>query len=185
MSHDSCALNSDGSLKDASDIIFYNDPDDHAPLPQVPPLTSTQSTVPASTSTQSTAKNVFSALFKSGHTPPSAHVQDADNASSSSSTVVRKHALSSTADPPPPKKATMCILSPLDSDDENEGNNGGGYTHFSIQHYLVLRAIIHQFRARNALAPATFSALQLLKAGYRNGHVSAATEAEEFAAMLD
>ncbi|KAG2338647.1 hypothetical protein BDR05DRAFT_951815 [Suillus weaverae] len=37
----------------------------------------------------------------------------------------------------------------------------------------------------NALAPATFSTLQLLKASYHNGHVSAATEAEEFAAMLD
>ncbi|KAG1777250.1 hypothetical protein EV702DRAFT_950015, partial [Suillus placidus] len=87
MSHDSCALNTDGSLKDASDILFYNDPDDHVPLPQVP------------ASTQSTAKNTFSALFKSGRTPalvaagsrrstrkskPSARVQDADNASSSS-----------------------------------------------------------------------------------------------------
>ncbi|KAG2078356.1 hypothetical protein BDR04DRAFT_1182419 [Suillus decipiens] len=36
----------------------------------------------------------------------------------------------------------------------------------------------------NALAPSTFSALQLLKAGYQNGHVSAATEAEGYADML-
>ncbi|KAG1747499.1 hypothetical protein EDD22DRAFT_759173, partial [Suillus occidentalis] len=99
MSHDSCALNSDGTLKDASDIVFYNDPDNHAPLPQVPPSTSTQSMAPAPTSTQSAAKNAFSALFKLGHTPaliaagsqrstrtsrPSARVRDADNASSSS-----------------------------------------------------------------------------------------------------
>jgi hypothetical protein len=69
MFHDSCTLNSDGTLKDASDIVFYNDPDNHAPLPQVPPSTSTQSTAPAPMSTQSTAKNTFSALFKLGHTP--------------------------------------------------------------------------------------------------------------------
>ncbi|KAG2148708.1 uncharacterized protein EDB93DRAFT_1071178, partial [Suillus bovinus] len=80
MSHDSCALNSDGSLKDASDIVFYNDPDNHAPLLQVP------------------LKNTFTALLQSGRTPaltaagsqcstrtsrPSACVQDADNVSSS------------------------------------------------------------------------------------------------------
>lgn len=33
---DTCALNADGSLKDASDITFYNDPDDDVPLPLVP-----------------------------------------------------------------------------------------------------------------------------------------------------
>lgn len=37
---------------------------------------------------------------------------------------------------------------------------------------------------RNALAPSTFSALQLMKAAYRNGHTSAAVEAEGHAAML-
>ncbi|KAG2061638.1 hypothetical protein BDR06DRAFT_870311, partial [Suillus hirtellus] len=51
MSHDSCTLNSDGSLKDASVIVFYNDPDDHTPLPQVP------------------LKNAFTALLQSGRTP--------------------------------------------------------------------------------------------------------------------
>ncbi|KAG2056758.1 hypothetical protein BDR06DRAFT_969779 [Suillus hirtellus] len=56
------------------------------------------------------------------------------------------------------------------------------YTHFSIPHYLAFGGITSTL-CRNALAPATFSALQLLKAGYRNGHVSAATEAEEFAAI--
>jgi hypothetical protein len=55
---------------------------------------------------------------------PSARVRDADN-TSSSSTVVRKRTLSSAADPPPPKKAAMCILSPLDSDEEDEGDNEG------------------------------------------------------------
>lgn len=126
MSHDSCALNSDGSLKDASDIVFFNDPDDHAPLPQVPPKN-----VPP--------KNAFTALLQSGRTPalttagsrrstrtskPSARVRDADNAHASSST--RKRVLSSATDPPAPKKAAaMRFFSPLDTDeeDEDEGNN--------------------------------------------------------------
>ncbi|KAG2030804.1 hypothetical protein BDR03DRAFT_814979, partial [Suillus americanus] len=85
MSHALCALNSDGSLKDASDIVFYNDPNNHAPLPQVPPKN-----IPP--------KNAFTALLQSGRRPaltaagsrhstrtsrPSARVWDADNASSS------------------------------------------------------------------------------------------------------
>jgi hypothetical protein len=37
---------------------------------------------------------------------------------------------------------------------------------------------------RNALAPSTFSALQLMKAAYKNGHVSAAVEAEGYAAGM-
>ncbi|KAG2067687.1 hypothetical protein BDR04DRAFT_1026581, partial [Suillus decipiens] len=36
----------------------------------------------------------------------------------------------------------------------------------------------------NALAPSTFSALQLMKAAYKNGHVSAAVEAEGHAAGM-
>ncbi|KAG2069786.1 hypothetical protein BDR04DRAFT_1020657, partial [Suillus decipiens] len=36
----------------------------------------------------------------------------------------------------------------------------------------------------NALAPSTFSALQLMKAAYKNGHVSAVVEAEGYAAGM-
>ncbi|KAG2032085.1 hypothetical protein BDR03DRAFT_1015558 [Suillus americanus] len=36
---------------------------------------------------------------------------------------------------------------------------------------------------RNALTPSTFSALQLMKAAYKNGHMSAAVEAEGYAAV--
>ena len=38
---------------------------------------------------------------------------------------------------------------------------------------------------RNSLAPSTFSALQLLKAAYNNGHISAVSEAQGYADMLD
>ncbi|KAG1823326.1 hypothetical protein EV424DRAFT_1538485 [Suillus variegatus] len=145
MSQDACALNADGSLKDAADITFFNDPDNDVPLPNVPPSTQ------PSTSTAST-RDAYSVLLKAGRTPatvaagsrqsgrplkPSARMRDADNACGLSSGT-RKHALSSTTDHLALKK------------DVNPG-----------------------------------SALQLLKAGYHNGHISAATEAEEFAAMLD
>ncbi|KAG1734224.1 uncharacterized protein EDB91DRAFT_1251009 [Suillus paluster] len=128
MSEDCCALNADGSLKDASNITFFNDPDDKVPLPQVP------SSAQPSSSTTST-KDAFSVLLKAGHTPatvtagswrsgrpskPSAHIRDADNACRLSSSLgTRKHALSSATDHPAPKKIAMRILSPLDSKDED------------------------------------------------------------------
>ena len=133
MSHpDSCALRADGSLKDASDIVFFNDPDDDVPLPQVP------SSAEPSSSNQST-RDAFTVLLKAGHTPapviagsrrsgrpskPSARVRDVDNAcgaSSSSSTRTRKRALSSATDHPAPKKVVMRLLSPLDSESDDEG----------------------------------------------------------------
>jgi hypothetical protein len=43
---DSCALNADSSLKDAKDIIFYNDPNDPVPLNPVPLDASTTSSAP-------------------------------------------------------------------------------------------------------------------------------------------
>ncbi|KAG1901099.1 uncharacterized protein F5891DRAFT_1187799 [Suillus fuscotomentosus] len=65
MSEDCCALNADGSLKDASDITFFNDPDDEVPLPQVPP-----SAQPSSSTTST--KDAFSILLKAGH-PSNSH----------------------------------------------------------------------------------------------------------------
>ncbi|KAG1717999.1 hypothetical protein EDB19DRAFT_1991993 [Suillus lakei] len=121
MSQDACALNADGSLKDASDITFFNDPDDDVPLPQVPTCDPLQELSSYLTSPLEETDNIV--VWWGGSAVPS----------------------------------------------ERAFSSGG------------ITSTLH----RNALAPATFSALQLLKAGYRNGHVSAATEAEEFAAMLD
>ncbi|KAG1771996.1 hypothetical protein EV702DRAFT_1048766 [Suillus placidus] len=142
MSEDCCALNADGTLKDASDITFFNDPDDEVPLPQV-----ASSAQPSSSTTS--AKDAFSVLLKAGRTPatvaagsrrsgqpskPLACIRDADNACGlSSSTNPRKRALSSATDHPAPKKTAlssatdhpapkktaMRILSPLDSEDED------------------------------------------------------------------
>ncbi|KAG2029213.1 hypothetical protein BDR03DRAFT_1018731 [Suillus americanus] len=132
MSQDACALNADGSLKDASDITFFNDPDDDVLLPKVPPSTQ------PSTSTAST-RDAYSVLLKAGHTPatvtagsrrsgrhlkPSARMRDADNACGlSSSSGMRKRALSSATDHPAPKKVAIRFFSPLDSEDEDEDKN--------------------------------------------------------------
>ncbi|KAG1900848.1 uncharacterized protein F5891DRAFT_980056 [Suillus fuscotomentosus] len=115
---------------DASDITFFNDPDDEVPLPQVPP-----SAQPSSSTTST--KDAFSILLKAGHTlatvtagsqhsgwpsKPSARIRDADNACGlSSSSGTRKRALSSAMDHPAPKKVAvaMQILSPLDLEDED------------------------------------------------------------------
>ncbi|KAG1890035.1 hypothetical protein F4604DRAFT_1914588 [Suillus subluteus] len=56
-----CALNVDGSLKDAKDIVFYNDPDDTVPL------SAPSSAQPASsTSTTPTGLDAFSVLLQTG-----------------------------------------------------------------------------------------------------------------------
>ncbi|KAG1908156.1 uncharacterized protein F5891DRAFT_973648 [Suillus fuscotomentosus] len=116
----SCALNPDGSLKDASDIKFYNDPDDNIPLPNVP---SSSNTFPVLLKAGCTPAIVVAGSRRSGRpSKPSARIRDADNACglSASGSSTRKCALSSTTDPPVPiKKATMRILSPPDTDDED------------------------------------------------------------------
>ncbi|KAG1895771.1 uncharacterized protein F5891DRAFT_889596, partial [Suillus fuscotomentosus] len=82
-----CALNPDGSLKDAKDIIFYNDPDDAVPIP-----------TPSSSAQPPT--DTFSVLLQTGRKPvpltagapcsirtskPSVRLRDSDNACSSTS----------------------------------------------------------------------------------------------------
>jgi hypothetical protein len=49
---------------------------------------------------------------------------------------------------------------------------------------LLMSGGITSTLRHNSLAVSTFGALQLLKAAYRNGHVSAAVEAEGHAASL-
>jgi hypothetical protein len=88
---DQCAVAPDGSLKDAADIQWYNDPDDSAPIPSASRL----STASASSSAQSLAK------FLSSHPPakkvsgerhssrvrkPSKRTTDPDNAETAGDT---------------------------------------------------------------------------------------------------
>lgn len=93
---DSYALNADGTLKDTSDIMFYNDPDDDVPLPPVP-SNNPNNNMPS----MEPKKNAFSVLLKAGHTlatvttgsqhsgcpsKPLACICDTDNVASSSGT---------------------------------------------------------------------------------------------------
>jgi hypothetical protein len=123
---DACALNADGSLKDAKDIVFYHDPEDTVPLSPAQPTTLTGS-------------DAFSVLLKAGHKPvpvtagsrrsvhtskPSARLRDAENVYSSMS---RKCALSSTTElQPARKKVVSSALS--DEDDSLDDSDGGNDT---------------------------------------------------------
>ncbi|KAG1766607.1 hypothetical protein EV702DRAFT_1050638 [Suillus placidus] len=122
MSEDCCALNADGTLKDASDITFFNDPDDKVPLPQV-----ASSAQPSSSTTS--AKDAFSVLLKAGRTPatvaagsrrsgrpskPSARIRDADNACDED--------IPSTPDLG--ESSAEFVPHPDDNDDEAKSGNG-------------------------------------------------------------
>jgi hypothetical protein len=87
---DQCAVAADGSLLDASAIIFYNDPNDNTPLPS------------SSTATTSTQVHPF---FRAGPAPsqvvarshhsacvicPSAHITDPNNLEGLGPTVICK-----------------------------------------------------------------------------------------------
>ena len=49
---------------------------------------------------------------------------------------------------------------------------------------LFSNASLTDSKQRNRLTPDTFEALQILKSAYRNGHVSAPAEAEEYYQMI-
>ncbi|KAG2057663.1 hypothetical protein BDR06DRAFT_1004817 [Suillus hirtellus] len=102
---DSCALNANGTLKDAFKIMFYNNSDDDVPLPPVP-SNSPDDNVPST----ELKKNAFSVLLKTRHMPatvtagswhsgrlskPLACIYDTDNVALSSGT--RKHACASSS----------------------------------------------------------------------------------------
>jgi hypothetical protein len=88
-----CALAADGSLLDAANIVFYNDPDDDAPLPSsksastltpVHPFFQGGAAVPA-------PDKLITGSRRSGRvTRPSARITDPNNMETLPSTVARK-----------------------------------------------------------------------------------------------
>ncbi|KAG1853440.1 hypothetical protein DFJ58DRAFT_728185 [Suillus subalutaceus] len=130
---DACALNADGSLKDAKDIVFYNDPDDTVPLPP------SAKSAPPSAKSAAAPTDAFLVLLKAGCKPApltagaqhsihtskfSARLRDADNACSNqvSSLTSRKHARalsSTTTEPPVTKKVVLQLSAPLSDDDDS------------------------------------------------------------------
>ncbi|KAG2143742.1 uncharacterized protein EDB93DRAFT_1251794 [Suillus bovinus] len=113
-----CALNPDGSLKDAKDIVFYNNPEDAVLI-----------SAPSSAQPATTPTDASSVLLQTGHklvpliagaqcsvhtSKPSACLRDANNACSSTS---HKHALSNATEQLVRKKVVLQLSAPL-SDDE-------------------------------------------------------------------
>ncbi|KAG2047002.1 hypothetical protein BDR06DRAFT_1014256 [Suillus hirtellus] len=121
-----CARNPDRSLKDAKDIIFYNDPDDAVPI-----------STPSSSAQPPT--DTFSVLLQTGHKPvpltagaqcsictskPSACLHNSDNACSSTS---HKHALSSATEQLVRKKVVLQLSTPLSDDNMDiDTDHGAG-----------------------------------------------------------
>jgi hypothetical protein len=109
---DACALNTDGSLKDAKDIVFYHDPDDTVPL-------STPSSAPTLTGCKPVP--VIAGSRRSVRTSkPSARLRDTENIYSSTS---RKRALSSANEIQPARKKVIPSLFDDDSLDDNDTGN--------------------------------------------------------------
>ena len=111
---DSCALHADGTLKDASEITFFHDPDDTVPLPT--PL--------------SVKPDAFTMLLESGRKPvpltagswrsgrtskPSAHLRDTDNVCSTS----RTRTLSSATEQLVQKKVVLQLSESSTSSDDD------------------------------------------------------------------
>ncbi|KAG1739707.1 hypothetical protein EDB19DRAFT_1828709 [Suillus lakei] len=120
-----CALNPDGSLKDAKDIIFYNDPDDAIPI--------------SAPSSAQPPTDAFSVLLQTGCKPvpltagaqrsirtskPSARLRDSDNTCSSTS---HKRTLSSATEQLVRKKVVLQLSAPLSDDDTDiDTDHGAG-----------------------------------------------------------
>ena len=88
-SSDQCAIAADGSLLDASAIVFYNNPDDETPLP----LPNSASTLTLHLFFQggSAPSQTVAGSCCSGHvTHPSACITDPNNLEASASTVTHK-----------------------------------------------------------------------------------------------
>ncbi|KAG1793745.1 hypothetical protein EV424DRAFT_1560447 [Suillus variegatus] len=82
-----CAVGADGNLKDVSEIVWHNDPDDECPLPAPGPTTE-QSTAPV--------HHFFTGARRSARAPrPSTKIVDPDNVASSSSARSKRKAVDS------------------------------------------------------------------------------------------
>ncbi|OAX33559.1 hypothetical protein K503DRAFT_700221, partial [Rhizopogon vinicolor AM-OR11-026] len=85
MSDIDCAIGSDGHLKDASKIKWFNDPDDKEPLSS-PTQKKSQQLHPFFTSTASPTTVIAGAQCSSRASRPSTRIIDPDNVASASST---------------------------------------------------------------------------------------------------
>jgi hypothetical protein len=94
---DQCALAADGSLLDASAIIFYNDPDDDIPLPSSNSTSTSTRVHPFFRRSPAPSKIVAGSRRSTRTTRPSARITDPNNLEASASAVTRKRSATVTA----------------------------------------------------------------------------------------
>jgi len=109
-----CALRSDGQLKDATEIDWYNDPDDDSPMAPPPPIS--DSTL-----------NTF--LRRSGRvTKPTEKIRGADDAAT---IPAKRLPPAAPQNPPPPKRVSTGVddelFGPEDATDEEEDDGNEAY----------------------------------------------------------
>ena len=165
-----CAVRSDGSLKDASEIEWHYDEDDESLMA---PVSSTSSTsgLPAKvhpffTGHPAPAKMVAGSRRSARALRPSARVLDPNNAmnkSASSSALNPSTANGKRKAPPSPPSRRIARKVDTDSGDECDADT-------SI--------------AELSSQPKLFEALQILKSAYRNGHITAPHQAAQHVDVL-
>jgi len=119
---DQCAVAADGSLLDASDIIFYNDPDDDNPLPNSNSATTSTQVHPFFRRGPAPSKIVAGSRRSARVARPSARITDPNNLEASGSAVTRKRSATVTASAQGSLHAARRAKL-TDSDDESEHDN--------------------------------------------------------------
>lgn len=130
MSDLGCALDKDGELMDASNITFYNDPDDDTPISGPPgsTTTSTRNMHPFFSGAHSPAV-VVAGSRRSARVPrPSTRVMDPDNAEANTSTAVTAKRLQKRKvdDAPSGRHVARRMIAESDSDLEEGNTNDNG-----------------------------------------------------------
>ncbi|KAI0038376.1 hypothetical protein FA95DRAFT_1613436, partial [Auriscalpium vulgare] len=131
---DQCAVGPDGRLLDASEITFYNDPDDENPLPASITSSMTPSSAPAvnafdiltcKTAAQHPAAPKVAGARRSGRVSrPSGRVRNPDNAASTS--VLQKRRSLTRSPSPPPKRGPSTQAAPSVSDVDDVSTDAAG-----------------------------------------------------------
>jgi hypothetical protein len=112
---DQCAVGTDGNLKDASEIVWHNNPDDECPLPAPGPTTE-KSTAPV--------HHFFTGARRSTRAPrPLTKIVDPDNVASSSSARSKRKAVDS--GPGTSWRVTCKVIPASSASSDNAGDPDG------------------------------------------------------------
>src|SRR5271168_1664059 len=117
---DQCAVSADGTLLDASDIVFYNDPDDYTPLPNSSSAATSTHLHPFFQGSPAPSKMVAGSRRSCRVTCPSARIADPNNLEASTATR-KQSATVTTSTEGSLRAASRAKLT--SSDDESEHEN--------------------------------------------------------------